>query len=74
MTQPYQFHEKDLKKVARGAWTTLLGASIGKGLFFLSHLLVARHLGPEAFGLYALGFAAIRVLEIFSRLGLSAGA
>jgi O-antigen/teichoic acid export membrane protein len=67
------FSEEDVKKVAKGAGTTLIGSSIGKGLFFLSQIIIARFLGVEAFGLYALGFAVIKIAEIVSRLGLNMG-
>jgi len=67
------FSKEDVKKVAKGAGTTLIGSSIGKGLFFLSQVIVARFLGVEAFGLYALGFAAVKICEILSRLGLNMG-
>jgi O-antigen/teichoic acid export membrane protein len=67
------FSEEDIKKIAKGTGTTLIGSSIGKGLFFLSQVIIARLLGVEAFGLYALGFAAVKVCEIIARLGLNTG-
>ena len=67
------FNEQDIRKVVKGAGTTLVGSSIGKGLFFLTQILIARLLGVEAFGLYSLGFAVIRIAELISRLGLSMG-
>jgi O-antigen/teichoic acid export membrane protein len=68
-----KFSEEDIKKVARGAGTSLVGSSVGKGLFFLSQIIIARILGVEAFGLYALGFATVKICEIFARLGLHKG-
>src|SRR3989304_9270525 len=67
------FSEEDVKKVAKGAGTNLIGSSIGKGLFFLSQIIIARILGVEVFGLYALGFATVKMCEIFARLGLHKG-
>jgi O-antigen/teichoic acid export membrane protein len=67
------FSEEDVKKIARGTGTTLIGSSVGKGLFFLSQVIIARFLGVESFGLYALGFAAIKICEIIARFGLSTG-
>ena len=67
------FSEKDIKKVAKGAGTTLIGSSIGKGLFFLSQIIIARALGVEIFGLYALGFAVAKICGIISTFGLSTG-
>jgi O-antigen/teichoic acid export membrane protein len=67
------FSEEDIKKVAKGTGTSLLGSSIGRGLFFLSQVIIARTLGVEAFGLYVLGFSAVKICEIISRFGLSTG-
>ena len=67
------FSEEDIKKVAKGAGTTLIGSFAGGGLNFLSQIMIARILGVEAFGLYALGFAAVRICEILAKLGLSTG-
>jgi O-antigen/teichoic acid export membrane protein len=63
----------DVEKVARGAGMTLIGSASGKIIFFLTQLLVSRIIGVEAFGLYALGIAAIKACEIISRLGLNVG-
>jgi O-antigen/teichoic acid export membrane protein len=68
-----KFSEEDIKKVARGAGTSLVGSSVGKGLFFLSQIIIARILGVEAFGLYALGLASVKICEIVARLGLNTG-
>jgi O-antigen/teichoic acid export membrane protein len=67
------FLEEDIKKVATGAGVTLIGHSLGRGLLFLSQIIIARFLGIEGFGLYALGFAAVKVCEIISKLGLDTG-
>lgn len=68
-----EFSEEDLKKVVKGAGTTLIGSSIGRGLLFLSQVIIARLLGVEAFGLFTLGFAAVKICEIIARLGLNSG-
>ena len=67
------FSAEDIKTVAKGAGISLIGSSIGKGLFFLSQVIIARILGVEVFGLYALGFAAVKICEIIARLGLHYG-
>ena len=67
------FAKEDVVKVAKGAGATLVGASVGKGLFLLSHIIIARLLGVEAFGLYALGYAAVKICDILARLGLDTG-
>src|SRR4030042_3121413 len=67
------FSEEDIKKVAKGTGTTLIGSFAGGGFNFLSQIMIARVLGVEAFGLYALGFAAVRICDIFAKRGLSTG-
>jgi O-antigen/teichoic acid export membrane protein len=67
------FAKDDVVKVAKGAGTTLIGGSLGKGLFLLSHILIARLLGAEAFGLYSLGFAAAKMSSVIACLGLDTG-
>src|SRR3989304_5040762 len=67
------FSEEDIKKVAKGTGTTLIGSIVGGGFNFLSQIMIARVLGVEAFGLYALGYAAVRICEIIAKLGLDTG-
>src|SRR3972149_2223011 len=67
------FSEEDIKKVAKVTGTTLIGSIVGGGFNFLSQIMIARVLGVEAFGLYALGYAAVRICEIIAKLGLSTG-
>ena len=65
--------QDDVKKVAIGAGVSLLGGVTGKGLFFLSQIIIARILGVEGFGLYALGFAIVKISDIIARLGINVG-
>ena len=67
------FSEEDVKKVAKGTAITLAGSSLGKGLFFLGQLMIARLLGVEAFGYYAIGLAVVNICGIIARLGLNTG-
>lgn len=67
------FHEEDVRVAARGAGTALMGSAAGKGLLFASQIVIARLLGVEAFGLYAIGFAVVRMAEVISRAGLNTG-
>ena len=67
------FSQEDIKKLAKGSGTSLIGESFGKGLFFFTQLLLAWFLGVEAFGLYSLGLALVRSADIFARFGLSNG-
>jgi O-antigen/teichoic acid export membrane protein len=67
------FHKSDIEKVAKSSAMTLIGASLGKGVFFLSQVLIARLLGVEYFGLYTIGFSVVKLCEILASLGLKAG-
>lgn len=67
------FSQEDIKKIAKGTGVTLTGSSVGRGIFFLSQIIIARFLGVEVFGLYALGFATVKICEIIARLGLNTG-
>lgn len=65
--------KEDIEKVAKGTGATLAGTAFGKTLFFISQIVIARLLGVEEFGLYSLGLAAVKICEIFARLGLNTG-
>ncbi len=69
-----EFNENDVRKVARGAGISFFGSLFGAGIYGLSHLIIARFLGAELFGIYSLGFAIFGVAEILSRIGLHEGA
>jgi len=66
--------DSDILKLAKGSGISLLGNVTGKSLLFLSHVLIARILGPKAFGLYVLGLVSIKATELIARLGLDIGA
>ena len=63
-----------VKKVAQGAGVTFVGKLISTGFKYATQLLIARLLGAEAFGIYALGIVLYQFGELVSRLGLEAGA
>ncbi|OGW13348.1 MAG: hypothetical protein A3G93_07865 [Nitrospinae bacterium RIFCSPLOWO2_12_FULL_45_22] len=65
---------EDITKVAREAGTTLIGSVIGRGLFFITQVIIARFLGAEVFGLYILGLTILKITELISRFGLHTGA
>jgi O-antigen/teichoic acid export membrane protein len=67
------FNKSDIKKVAKSSAMTFIGASLGRGVFFLTQVLIARLLGVEYFGLYTIGFSLVKLCEILASLGLKAG-
>ena len=60
----------DLAKLSSGAGTTLVGKFAGRGVQFAGQVLLARVLGPEGFGLYALGWALLGLVRLVAPLGL----
>lgn len=71
--------EKDSLKglvpqIAKGAGITFFGDFFGKGVNFISQILIARLLGTEFFGLYALGLVIFNVAQTLAGMGLSQGA
>jgi len=66
--------ENLIPQIAKGAGITFLGDFLGKGVNFLSQIVIARLLGTEIFGLYALGLVIFNVAQTLSVMGLSQGA
>lgn len=64
---------KNIERLARGAVVNLLGKFFGRALHFISQIVIARTLGPSAFGLFALGWNIFRVVGNISALGLDNG-
>lgn len=56
--------------VATGGGAMLLASIVGNGVSFLFGVLVARRLGPAAYGLYALGWTIFSALVLIVPLGL----
>ncbi|MEZ4515847.1 MAG: oligosaccharide flippase family protein [Chloroflexota bacterium] len=62
-----------IDRLATGAGISLVGVGIGRGLDFAKQIAMARLLGPEAFGLYAIGWNFLRIVGILLPLGLHNG-
>lgn len=63
----------DIARLAKGAGISASGKMIGRGLNFLGQAILARLLGPEAFGLYAIGWTVLRIIGIIGPAGLDSG-
>jgi O-antigen/teichoic acid export membrane protein len=59
--------------LAKGAGLVLFGTAVGNGLRYIFHVLIARRLGTERFGLFILGLTIFTTAEILALLGLSQG-
>jgi O-antigen/teichoic acid export membrane protein len=63
----------DAAILAKGASVTLTGVMAARALAMVTQILMARFLGAAGFGLYAIGWTLIRVLEAVNTLGLGTG-
>jgi len=63
----------DIRVLAKGTGIALPGQVIGRVLTFGGHVLLARLLGPEVFGLYALGWTLLKVGTLAAAFGLPVG-
>lgn len=60
--------------ILRGTSFSIVGRIVGGGLRYVGQVLLARLLGPPAYGLYALGLAIYQLLEAIATMGLQHGA
>lgn len=65
--------EQELTTVAKGAGITFGGKTAGLGIKYLTEVVLARLLGTELFGLYAIGIVIYKLGEVFSGMGLQSG-
>ena len=63
----------DIANLATGASISVLGKIAGRGIFALGQIVLARVLGPAAFGLYAIGWSILKVTQATVSLGLHNG-
>lgn len=63
----------DPTRLALGASITMIGTMAGRGFYVLGNVALARLLGPEAFGLYAIGWTIYRVIRVVGPLGIDQG-
>ncbi|HZL70897.1 MAG TPA: flippase [Planctomycetota bacterium] len=63
----------EVSKLASGFRLTLFGRVGGRGIQLGAEVLLARVLGPVAFGLYAIGWTALRLGGLIAVLGLDQG-
>ena len=63
----------DTNTLARGGAMALLGRVAGRGLLIAYQLTLARTLGPELFGIYAVGSAVMMFASNVAPIGLTSG-
>lgn len=62
-----------LRKIAKGAGVSFIGAFIGMTLSYLSRMIIARWLGASDYGLISLALAAMTIGATLSLVGLPVG-
>ena len=65
--------DRELSTVAKGAGISFSGKITGTGIKYLTQVIIARFLGPDFFGIYALGIVLCQVGETLARMGLQSG-
>lgn len=65
--------DKDLSLIAKGAGFYFVGFAVSKVLAYLYRVMIARDLGPEAFGVFSIGISIVGILTIFAAFGLYQG-
>jgi len=66
-------HEESLLKVAKGAGVVFIGTAVGMLLAYISMLIIARFLGPEAYGLISLASAVTTIASTVVLVGMPEG-
>ena len=73
-TRPQAAAQKlEVAKLAKGAGISLAGKLTGRLVHTLGQITIARLLGPETFGLYAIGWTMLQMIGLISPLGLDQG-
>ena len=65
--------DRDIARLATGAGVSLIGKLVGRGIHVLGQVILARLLGPAAFGIYAIGWTLVHILGLIAPLGLDVG-
>jgi len=65
--------DESLRKIAKGAGISFIGAFIGLGFGYLSRMIIARFLGASDYGLISLGYAAMMNGTTLALVGLPSG-
>jgi len=64
---------RDSKELARGAIVGIGGKGLGRIIQLSLQVILARSLGPAAYGLYALGWTLLRMASVLGSMGLNNG-
>lgn len=73
MPDEESYLNESLRKIAKGAGVSFIGAFIGLGLGYLSRMIIARFLGASDYGLISLSFVVLNIAATLSLVGFSTG-
>ena len=73
ISEPHHAQNTDVGKLAKGASVSLVGRITGRATHIAGQVAIARLLGPETFGLYAIGWTVFSLAGLVSPLGLEKG-
>lgn len=65
--------DKSLSLIAKSSVVVFIGIFISKLAFYLYRVIIARHFGPEDYGLFSLAVMILNLFVVLSMLGLSEG-
>ncbi len=65
--------DSSLKLIAKTSMIVFIGIILSKILTYIYRIIIARHFGPEVYGLFSLGLMILSLTVIFSKLGLPQG-
>ncbi len=64
---------KGLKFIAKSSMIIFVGIFLSKLLTYIYRIVIARHFGPEIYGLYSLALIVLGLFVVFSSIGLTDG-
>lgn len=65
--------DHSLKLLTKASFVVFLGVFLSKIFTYVYRIIIARHFGPEVYGLFSLALMTLGIIIIFSKLGLSEG-
>jgi len=62
-----------LRLIVKGAGVAFIGGFVGKGIAYITRIIMARYLGPGEYGLFSLVLSIFSVISIFVAVGIPGG-
>jgi len=65
--------DNSLKLLAKASFVLFIGIFLSKLFTYIYRIIIARHFGPEVYGLFSLALMTVGIIVIFAKLGLPEG-